>query len=192
MILALLLFGTQQSPPIHELLSPELAVERMSKCGLGRPVARYDRESKIEILVLRRPVRARDDQLACLDKASGYLDVRLSLALQWRFNAIRDARLKAYFRDKGRAWLEAHGLLERLPEYRPGNGAAYVQAIEQLCGPEASGAFRATDGGYGFSPEWMKRNEGHQFADEPTTCLTYALMASGFPPGFVGNESAAP
>jgi len=187
--LALLLFGMQQSPPIHELLSPELAVERMSQCGLGRPKVHYDRDFKIEVLVLRRPVRARDDQLACLDKASGYLEVRLSLALQWRFNAIRDARLIAYFREKGRAWLAAHGLIDRLPEHRAGESAAFVQGIEQLCGPEARGAFRAIDGGYGFSPEWLKRQQAHQFANEAGICLTYALMASGSPLGFVGNEA---
>lgn len=189
MILALLLFGMQQSPPIHELLSPELAVERMSQCGLGRPKVRYDQQLEIEVLVLRRPVRARDDQLACLDRASGYLEVRLSLALQWRFNAIRDARLIAYFREKGRAWLAAHGLIDRLPEHRVGESAAFVHGIEQLCGAEAAGAFQAIDGGYGFSPEWLKRQEAHQITDEAGTCLTYALMASGFPLGFVGNEA---
>lgn len=192
MIVAFLLLGMQQAPPIGALLSSELAVERMAQCGLGRPKVRYDKELQIEVLVLRRSSRASDDQLACLDKASGHLEVELPLPLQWRFNAIRDARLVAYFKAAGRAWLLAHGLIDRLPAYSRGDEAAFAHALEQLCGPGASGAFRAVDGGYSFNPEWSARQEASQFEDEAGTCLSYAMMASGFPLGFIGNEAERP
>ncbi len=189
MILALLLLDLSQSTPLRDLLSPEHVIERVSRCGLGRPGYRYDEEAQTGVIVVRGGRRASDAQLACVDKAAPFFEVRSSPALQGRFNAIRDARLEAYFKGQGRAWLSAHGLIDRLPEYRRGDDAAFARALERLCGPEASGAFHAVNGGYSFNPEWLRRQGPRRFEEGAGACLTYAMMASGFPLGLVGNEA---
>jgi hypothetical protein len=192
MILALLLFGMPQSAPVRELLDPQRAVERVSRCGLGRPKLRYDSDLQEDLLMLRGQTRATDGQLACIDKAAEYFLVEMPLALQWRFDAIRRVRLDAQMNALARKWLSTHGLLARVPAYQPGKGddAAFARSLEQLCGPEASGALKSSGDAYTLDPEWLQQQaRDHPDGDAPT-CLLNVAFVSGFPLGFFGNEAA--
>jgi hypothetical protein len=187
MILALFLFGALQTVP----MPVDAAVERVSRCGLGRATTREDAVLQETVLMIR-PDRADDAQLTCVDAAADTYNMELPEPLQSRFYAIRFSRLLGKSKDVARDWFAARGMLARFPEYRRGDDIGFARVIEQLCGPEAAGAFQAPGGTVSFEFNWMERQMRERPDSETLPCLIHAIALSGLPVGFVGNEEAAP
>lgn len=177
-----------------ERFTPEMAVERAAKCGLGPATIRYEDELQSDILSVPNAASATDSQLSCLDSATGFgIFVELPASLQPRFDAVREARAAAMMRAEAREWLSKRGLLERVPKYLPGttDEAAFTRAVEHLCGPRTKGAFQSQYGPHALSPEWIQ-NLGLPPKDEDMeamSCLLNVTTVAGFSVGFIGNEA---
>jgi hypothetical protein len=191
MIFALLLSGMFQTVPEPAPVPVEVAVDGVSRCGLGRPTTREDKVLHETVLVLR-PGRAQDEDLVCVDGAAGRYMVELPKPLQRRFDAIRFTRLLGQWKDDARQWFAARGMLARFPEYRRGEEVAFTHAVEQLCGPDAAGAFQVSDGLASLNPIWMERQVRAPSGSEGPQCVFRAIALSDLPVGFIGNEAAQP
>jgi len=179
-----------------ERISPQIAVERATQCGLGPATVRYEDELQSDILTVANVASASDSQLACLDKAAGWgIFVELSPDLQPRFDAIRGARASAMMFEEAREWLSARGLLAQVPKYVPGttDEAAFTRDVEQLCGPQAKGAFQSQYGFHAMSPEWAQKMGMPPKSEyfDVFACLTNVMTVAGFKVMFIGNEAPA-
>lgn len=194
--IALLAGATSVSGPSErmERITPEMAVERAAKCGLGPATIRYEDELQSDILSIPNAASATESQLSCLDSATGFgIFVELPASLQPRFDTLREARASAMMRVEAREWLAKRGLLDRVPKYVPGmtDDAAFTQAVEQLCGPGTNGAFQSQYGSHALSPEWIK-GLGLPPKDEDMeamSCLLNVTTVAGYRVGFIGNEA---
>jgi hypothetical protein len=177
-----------------ERITPEMAVERAAKCGLGPVAVRYEDELQSDILSVPHAASATESQLSCLDNAAGFgIFVELPSSAQPRFDAVREARASAMMRAEAREWLSKRGLLERVPKYVPGttDEAAFTREVEHLCGPQTKGAFQSKYGPHALSPEWIK-NLGLPTKDEDMeamSCLLNVTRVAGFEFGIIGNEA---
>ncbi|WP_298090313.1 hypothetical protein [uncultured Sphingomonas sp.] len=124
--------------------------------------------------------------------------MRLAPKLQPRFDAIRERRMAAVMAEMGRAWLRAHHLSDRLPNYRRGvtDDASFARKIETLCGVEK--ALQSKYGPHALDPNWTGRHmmtADRSRADrssEGLECLFNVSWATGFDIHFIGNEQSAP
>src|SRR5215208_4481169 len=55
-----------------ERITPEMAVGRAQKCGLGPATIRYETELQSDILSVPNAAAATESQLSCLDTATGF------------------------------------------------------------------------------------------------------------------------
>ncbi|NIJ18915.1 hypothetical protein FHS95_000584 [Sphingomonas naasensis] len=193
---SLLLFAAlvQSSPGAAPVvpLGAQAAAERASRCGVGPVTATYAEELQDEILAAPGATAASDAQLRCLDAAAAPFEVALPPAAQPRFGALRLARESASNAVEARAWLSARGLLARVPAYAEGttDGAAFVAAIERLCGPRANGAILSDGDIHTFRQTWLQREIRSRAApDETLRCLLSATKVANFPLVMLGNES---
>jgi hypothetical protein len=188
-VVALLALQSADLP--FERITPQEAAQRVSACGLGPVTIRYDEELQEDILTARSIKTATDEQLACADKAASYYDLELPATLQPHFASIRDARWSAFFQEQARSWLDARGLLNRIPKYQPGvtDEAAFTRNIESLCGQRAKGAFQSKYGYHAVDPDWaLRKLRPIDPKDETFTCLMNAMTVAGYRIGFIGNE----
>lgn len=179
---------------LFEQITPQIAAERISTCGLGEVTIRYEEVLQSEVLTAAGATSVSDEQLACADKAASYYDLELPPAVQPRYDAIRGARLSAHFRKEAQAWLAERGLLERVPRYQAGvtDDEAFVRQLEGLCGPRAKGALQSEYGFHAINPDWAQRNfEPFEEGAEVLACLMNIARAAGFDIGFIGNEAAS-
>ena len=179
---------------LFERITPQVAAERITRCGLGEVTIRYEEVLQSEVLTAAEATSVSDEQLACADKAASYYDLELPPAVQPRYDAIRNARLSAHSLQQARAWLAERGLLERVPRYQAGvtDDGAFTRELEGLCGPRATGAFQSEYGFHALSPDWAQRNfEPFEEGAEVLACLMNAARVAGFEFGFIGNEAAA-
>jgi hypothetical protein len=194
-LVALTLWFTSASGPFDniERITPEVAAERVARCGLGPVTIRYEDELQSHILTVANAASATESQLACLDKATGWYDVELPTTVQPRFDAIREARASAIMAEEARKWLSARGLLARVPKYVRGttNEAAFTREVETLCGPRAKGAFQSQHGFHALSPDWAKGMglPPSPEVQEAFACLLNVTTVAGFEVGFIGNEA---
>lgn len=175
-------------------VAARVAAQRVSECGLGRVAARFDAELDEDILVASEAGSATDSQLACADRAAGFYSLELPAKVQKRFDAMRNARLAVAARAQARAWISAHGLAGRVPQYRKGvdDDAAFARRIERLCGRQARGAFQSRYGPHALSPDWAMRHLQNRRAQSAVECLMNATTVAGFELFFIGNEAYAP
>lgn len=179
---------------LFEQITPKVAAERISQCGLGEVSIRYEEVLQAEVLTVAGATSVSDEQLACADKAASYYDLELPPAVQPRYDSIRDARLSAYFLKEAQAWLTERGLLERVPKYQAGvtDDEAFTPQVETLCGPRAKGAFQSQYGFHAISPDWVQRNLApFEEGAEVLACLMNVARVAGFDIGFIGNEAAS-
>jgi hypothetical protein len=187
-------FSSNGVETLFEQITPEVAAERISQCGLGTVTIRYDEVLQSEVLTAAEATSVSDEQLACADKAASYYCLELPPAVQPRYDAIRGARLSAFFLKEAQAWLSARGLLERVPRYEAGvsNDDDFSRQLERLCGPRANGALQSEYGFHAISPDWMQRNiEPSKEGAEVLTCLMNVARVAGFDIGFIGNMAAS-
>lgn len=190
-----LLVAAQSSQPlfgIYDRVTPQVAAERIARCGAGSVTVKSDAELDVDVLVIAGGGSVTDEQLACIDKAASFYDVELPASIQPRLNAIREAHAAALMAVEGRKWLSDHKLLDRLPEYEPGvtRDADFTHKIEELC--NARGAFSSSYGFHAISPDWIMKSNSKFEKDGPFTCLLNAASATGYQLGFIGNEAYAP
>lgn len=179
-----------------ELITPQEAVKRAEDCRLGAVTIRYEDELQSDILTVKDVMAASDEQLVCLDRATGFgIFVELPQSIQPRFDAIREARASAIAKEDARQWLSEKGLLDRVPKYVAGttDDVQFTRAVEKACGPKADGAFQSKYGPHVLSPDWLNK-----FAmppkpqdEEVIGCVFHALTLAGFSVGFIGNEAYA-
>jgi hypothetical protein len=189
-----LAFSPERPETPFEQVTPQVAAERVSQCGLGTVTISYDELLQSDVLTSAGATSVSVEQLACADRAVSYYQLELPPALQPRYDAIRAARLAAHARVEARAWLAERGMLERLPRYEAGvtDEGAFTRQLERLCGPRAEGAFQSEYGFHAISPDWARRTfEPFEDGAEALTCLMKAAFAAGFEIGFVGNEAAS-
>lgn len=201
--ITLLLMGAAAPPagPFgvpHELVKPEVAVERVTACGFKSVRSRFDGELQEDVVEVMNVTTASAEQLRCTARASldsvYYVVFPASIeqtyeTLYWRMSRERD-------KADARVWLEKRGLLARLPTYDPKHSdeTAFAHALEALCGPKAAGTLQpmhgmATfkDGALGL-PDKGGISPG-KLDEETLWCLINASAASGYPLGFIGNEA---
>ena len=182
------------SPEGMKRITSVMAVERAAKCGLGPVTVRYEDELQSDILSVPHAASATEAQLSCLDNATGFgIFVELPSSVQPRFDAIREARASAKMRVEARDWLAKRGLVERVPRYGAGrtDEAAFTREVEQLCGPQAKGAFRSPYGPHVLSPVWIGKvglpsKDGDMDA---MSCVLNVATVAGYQLGFIGNEA---
>jgi hypothetical protein len=197
--LAFAALGSSMHGPLGnmERITPEVAVERAARCGLGPVTIRYEDELQSEILSAPNAASATETQLRCLDDATGFgIFVELPRSAQLRFDAIREARASEMMKVEAREWLSKRGLLERVPRYVAGttDDIAFTREVEQLCGPQTKGAFQSQYGPHALSPEWV-RKLGLPPKDqdmEVMSCLLNVTTVAGYELGFIGNEAYRP
>lgn len=197
LLLGLIMSITVPPNPLEtpfEQITPEVAAERISKCGLREVTIRYEEYLQSEVLTAAGATSVTDEQLACADKAASYYDLELPPAVQPRYEAIREARLSAYSLKQSEAWLAERGLLERIPRYeaKVTDDEAFVRQLEDLCGARAKGALMSMSGFYAINPDWAARNLVPPFLEggEVLICLGHLARVAGFNLGFIGNEAA--
>lgn len=192
--IAALLFASTSGPLDNiERITPEVAVERVAKCGFGPVTIRYEDWLQSHILKVANASSATEEQLVCIDRAASYYDVELPPNVQPRFNAIREARWSAVFLAEARQWLSTRGLLGKVPKYVEGttDEATFTREVEKLCGPRAQGAFQSQYGFHALSPDWAKKLGMPPKAEEHEafSCLMNVTTVAGFNVGFIGNEA---
>ena len=177
-----------------ERITAEMAVERAGKCGLGPVTIRYEDELQSDILSVPHAASATENQLRCLDDATGFgIFVELPPTIQPRFDGIREARASVLMKAEARDWLAKRGLLQRVPKYVAGttDEAAFTREVEHICGPQAKGAFQSRYGPHTLSPEWIKKlglpPKGEDM--EAMSCLLNIMTIAGYQLGFIGNEA---
>ena len=191
----LALFVAQVTSPVsdaYDRITPEVAAERVARCGAGAVTVRPDKEIDVDVLVVAARSGLTDEQIVCIAKAASFYDVELPRDAQPRLNAITTARAAAISKAEGAKWLAAHNLLARLPEYKVGatNDDEFARKIETLC--RANGALHSRYGVHAINPEWARKRVGVPTKDGPFACVISAAMASGFEFGFIGNEQSTP
>lgn len=176
-------------------VTPETAAQRVSACGLGKVTVKYDDllQSEILLALSASADAVTDEKLSCADTAASYYDLQLPAALQLRYNAIREGRLKAYSLAKARSWLSERNLLEKVPHYQAGvtNDADFARVVEGICGLQAKGALHSQYGFHVISPEWVRRsltpiNKG---GSETLACIMIVGQVAGDQLGLIGNEA---
>jgi len=185
------LAAAQLSPAIldaYENITPQVASRRVAACGAGAVVIRTDAVLDVDILVVTAAAVS-DAQLICVEKAASFYPVEFPPSVQPRFDAVREARSTALMAAEGRKWLKDHGLLDRLPTYRPGvtDDEMFRREVEQLCGTQE--ARRSTDGPHAIDREWPRQRGTDAWSgDESMACLLNVTWAAGFKLGFIGRE----
>lgn len=175
-------------------IMPKMAVERAAKCGLGPVTTRYEDELQSDILSAPNAAEATEDQLHCLDNATGFgIFVELPSSLQPRFDAVSEARASAMIMVEARTWLSKRRLLERVPKYVAGktDDAAFTRDVEQLCGPQTKGAFQSRYGPHALSRDWIKNLGLPPKSEdmEAMSCLLNVTTVAGFRVIFISNEA---
>lgn len=176
-----------------EDISPQIAAERVARCGIGPARITFDRELQSHVLSVPDASAATDEQLACADKAVSHYELELPAATQARYNAIRRERLTALAVGEAKAWLAAKGLLERVPKYTKGTSddLAFSREVEKLCGPRAKGAFASPDGPHVLSGAWLERELRPDAPESDVlACLMNVATVADFRVGIIGNEAA--
>lgn len=187
-----LAFSPERPATAFDRVTPQVAAERVSQCGLGAVTTSYDEVLQSGVLRAPGATAVSDEQLACADRAASDYLLELPPAVQPRYDAIRAARLSAHARVEGRAWLAKRGLLGRLPRYEAGvtDEAAFTRQLERLCGPRAEGAFQSEYGFHAISPDWARRSfKRFEEGAGALLCLMNAAQAAGFEIGFIGREA---
>lgn len=179
-----------------EHITSQEAADRVSKCGLGAvtvEVRHTDWGEDDEVLVAKSATGATDEQLQCADRATSYYQLELPPTLQTRYDAIRDRRVSAELLAESRERLSARGLLDRVPRYERGitDDAAFTRAVEELCGPKASGAFGSKFGVHAISPDWVLRElKPPNYGSELLGCILDVTRVAGYEVHFIGNMGA--
>jgi hypothetical protein len=182
------------SGDLFDQVTSEVAAERVTECGLGPVTIRYDDLLQEEILTAAGAIAVTELQLECADRAASYYDLELPAETQPRYDAIRDARLSAHSLAEARSWLSQRGLLERVPQYKPGetDPATFTREAEELCGPRAEGAFQSQYGPHAINPDWAQRTLGPvDGATEVLECLLSVTRVAGYDFYLIGNEKMA-
>ncbi|WP_176597244.1 hypothetical protein [Sphingobium sp. 15-1] len=187
----LLLAGALDTP--HVLVTPEVAIQRTAACGFKKVASKFDDTLQEDLIVVLDDASISDEQLRCAALAS----LASSYYVTFR-PPIEKAYQPLYWnlsREQGKAdamaWLDKKGLLSRLPTYDPkqSNSSAFARSLENLCGPKAAGTLKALNGMATFNDSALATGA---LDEETLWCLTNAATASGYPLGFLGNETAAP
>ena len=191
MIAPLALLIAQVSSPVsdaYDQITPQLAAERVARCGVGRVEIKSEKEIDVDVLVVATKHAITDQQIACIARAASFYDVELPPDAQPRLNVITAARSVALAKAQGLRWLATHSLPGKLPEYKVGltDDEKFAQKIEGLC--RASGALHSRYGVHALSPDYLHR--GYPTDNGPVACVLNVAWASGFEIGFIGNEQA--
>jgi hypothetical protein len=184
-------------PPALE--QPEVATKRVKACGFTSVRSVFDPTLQEDVIEVRDVASATPGQLACAAAASLASSYYLTFpeAIQQAYQIVYYGMSHERDVEHARAWLQARGLLARLPSYDPerSDDLAFARSLEALCGPKAEGTFRLIGPGMvTFRPGVLGTVAKDGFTegrlDEETLwCLTNAATASGFFLGFVGNEA---
>lgn len=191
----LALLAAQVTSPMleaYEQITPEVAAERVARCGAGPVKVTSEKEIGVDVLVVATKRAITDEQIVCIAKAASFYDVKLPPDAQPRLNAITTVRSEAITKAEGAKWLAAHNLLAELPEYKAGVTIddKFARKIETLC--RADGALHSPYGVYALNREWVMKHPGIPTEDGPITCVISAAMASGFELRFIVNGQSTP
>lgn len=172
--------------------SPEKCAELVSDCGVGEVSSVYNEVYDTYILHIQEQSTISNEQLECVDFASNIYDVKFSTPVQVRFDALRQARLKARELNRAKDWLDQHGLLKSIPILTAGSTDSVSMAlkIEKLCGSLADEALQSSYGPHTLSPEWMAdlRPPFDKQKSDALMCVVNASTVAGHAVGFTGNE----
>lgn len=171
-----------------ELVKPEIAAAQVAACGMKDVRSKFE-DTLQEDVIQVGDMSASEEQLRCVARAS--LDSRYYVLFplpveqdyQILYQRLSDEKDKV----DARAWLEKRGLLSRLPVYAPEHSdeAAFVHALEAMCGPNATGTIKIMHGMGTFEEKAVSSGKLNQ---ETFWCLINGAVASGYPFGFIGNE----
>lgn len=176
---------------VFEQVTPQVAAERVARCGAGRVTIKSDTELDADVLVVAATAPITDQQIACIEKAASFYDVELPPNAQSRFNAATEARASALMKAENHKWLAAHNLLGRLPKYQPGvtNDGKFAERVENLC--NAKGALHSRYGVHALNPDWALRQKDRAVQDQALGCVLSVSWATGYELDFIGNEQFA-
>jgi hypothetical protein len=172
---------------------PGLAAQQVGRCGFPSVALSYD--GLLEQYIVKVPgiQDAPDDQLRCAAQVSiatdYYIDFRAPL--NRRYEQVYWPVAEGLGRADARQWLAKHGLLSKLPAYVPGktDDLTYARELEQLCGPQAKGAFAIEQGALTVKAG----SAAHPRTDARTLdCLMNAQWASGLPTSLADNGYSSP
>lgn len=178
--------------------APEVAVERISGCGMGRPEASYD--DTIQDAVLRFPeeTQASEEQLFCAAQASFdtgyYVDLPEPLAARYWQQYKRVSG--PWGEELSREWLAKEGLLEGLPRFE-GSGlsdAEFASLLESRCGSGAVGMLSSSYGPHTLSPDiaaLMLDESSREQTAKAMLCISASGTAAGYDVYFMGNGKMA-
>ena len=203
-VVALLIFGLLSPPapasafgvPI-ELVKPEVAVARVAACGFKNVQSVADETLQEEVVKVMDASAASPEQLRCVALAS--LDTHYYVTFPPHLEQTYQTLYWELSEDRGRVnartWLEARGLLSRLPTYdRRSDETTFVAALEAMCGPKAAGTLEPVGGGATFKKGALPTFERGGYSkgrldDETLLCLHNAAAASGYSLGFISNAA---
>jgi hypothetical protein len=177
-----------------ERITSQEAVKRAENCHIGAVKIRYDDEQQSDILTVTDAKEANEQQLVCLDEATGFgIFVELPPTLQGRFDAIREARASALAKEDASEWLSARGLLDRVPKYVAGttDDLQFTRDVEKACGSRAEGAFQSKYGPHVLNPDWFSKfpMPPKSEDEEVLGCVFQTITLAGFRMAFIGNEA---
>jgi len=181
--------SAQPAGPSLGRVVPGIAAQQVGRCGFASVALSYDGLLGQYIVKVPGIQDAPDDQLRCAAKVSldtdYYVDFRAPL--NRRYEQVYWPVAEGEGRASARDWLTKHGLLSKLPAYVPGktDDLKYAHQLEQLCGPQAKGAFAIEQGALTVKTG----TAAHPRVDVGTlNCLMNAQWASGLPTTLATSE----
>jgi hypothetical protein len=184
----MLLAGAFDTPPV--LVKPEVAAAEVAECGFKKIQPKFDDTLQEEVVEVLDEAPISDNQLQCAARASlaSSYYVTFTPPVEQAYQSIFWNLSRKQAKIDAREWLDKRGLLSGLPTYDANSAdeVAFAHSLEQLCGPKAAGVLQPLNGMATFKPSIMASGA---LDEETLWCLTNAAEVSGYPLGFIGNET---
>ncbi|KAA9011058.1 hypothetical protein F4U94_21655 [Sphingobium limneticum] len=182
------LAGAFDTPPV--LVKPEVAAAKVAECGFKKVHSKFDDTLQEEVVEVLDVAPISDSQLKCAARASlatSYYVTFIS-PVEQAYQSVYWGLSREQAKIDARVWLDKRGLLSSLPAYDANSTdeVSFARSLEKLCGPKAAGTLQPLNGMATFKSEILASG----VLDEETLwCLTNAAEVSGYPLGFMGNET---
>ena len=184
----MLLAGAFDTPPV--LVEPEVAAAKVAECGFKKVHSKFEDTLQEEVVEVLDKAPISDNQLQCAARASLATSYYVTFVppVEQAYQSIYWDLSRKQAKIDTRAWLDKRGLLTGLQAYDANSTdeVAFAHSLEQLCGPKAAGVLQPLNGMATFKSDILASG----VLDEETLwCLTNAAEVSGYPLGFIGNET---
>jgi len=182
------LAGAFDTPPV--LVKPEVAATKVAGCGFKKVHSKFDVTLQEEVIEVLDEGPISDSQLQCAARASlarSYY-VRFIPPVEQVYQSVYWGLSREQAKIDARAWLDKRGLLSGLPVYDANSTdeVAFAHSLEKLCGPKAAGVLQPLNGMATFKGDILASGA---LDEETLWCLTNGAEVSGYPLGFIGNET---